>query len=148
MRPERWLVLSGLGMFVLCLFLPSLTSPSFPVQSGLDLFHRGPELWRDGIIAWYANPALLLTLVLTWFGRYRAGLVTAGLALLLALSTLTGKAVIEASGRSVPEFSYGIGFYVWLLAFVAAAVAAGIGIYKVSGSSKRQISDKAAGFRD
>lgn len=132
MRSERWLVLVGLGLFALCLFLPSLRSPSFPTQSGLDLFHRGPGLWRDGIVAWYANPVLLLTLLLTWFGRYRAGAVSAATGLLLALSTLTGKAAIEASGRTVPDFSYAIGFYVWLLAFAVAVTAAGVGIYKVS----------------
>lgn len=125
MRIERWLVAAGLALFLISLALPALVSESFPAQSGLDLLRQRAEFARNDIYAWYANPVLSLALILAWLRYYRSGLVAAALGMLLALSIFTAPAALAEAGRSLPEFRYGTGFYVWLGAFVCA-LAAGI----------------------
>jgi hypothetical protein len=132
MRPERWLVLAGLLLYGLSLLLPAVEGSGFPAQSGLDILRAGAGAWRDGVVGWYANPAVWLALALIWLGRYRAGLGAAAVGLVLALSSFSAASMAERAGRSVPAFSFAIGFYVWLAVFVAAVVAATVGIYKVS----------------
>lgn len=132
MRIERWLVLAGLLLYGLSLLLPAVEGSGFPAQRGLDILRRGAAVWRDGVVAWYANPTIWLALVLIWLGRFRAGLGAAAVGLVLALSSFSAASMAERAGRSVPGFSFAIGFYVWLAVFVAAIVAATVGIYKVS----------------
>jgi hypothetical protein len=115
-------------LFLLSLMLPALVSDSFPVQSGFDLLRQRGEFTRNGIFAWYANPVLGVALVLCWLGRFRLGLATGLLGGLLALSTFLAPAALESAGRSLPDFRFGTGFYLWLGAFgcVIAAAAAGL----------------------
>jgi len=128
----RWLILAGLVLFTASLLLPAVDGAGFPAQSGLDMLQRGAGAWRDQVYAWYANPALGVSLLACWFSRFRTALVMAALAMLLALSSFTAATMAENAGRSVPEFSFAIGFYVWLGAILFAVLAAASGIYKVS----------------
>jgi len=128
MRLERWLVLAALVLLLASLAMPAAVSESFPDQSGWDLLRQRAEFTRNGIYAWYANPALVLALVLGWFGRYQAGLVAAVIGALLALSILLAPGTLESAGRSVPEFRYGIGFYLWLAAFMSVISAGAVGL--------------------
>jgi hypothetical protein len=129
---DRWLVLLGALLFVVSLFMPAIEGSGVPTQSGMDVLRQGAGGWRDGVIAWYANPVLGLTLVLGWTRRYRLALGAAALGLLLAISSFTAASVAESAGRSVPAFGFAVGFYLWLLAFIAAAAAPLTEIYKVS----------------
>jgi hypothetical protein len=129
---ERWLVLLGLSLYVASLFLPAIVGSGFPALSGIDVLRQGASGWRDGVVAWYANPAFVLALVSCWIGRYRLALGAGAFGLVLALSSFTAGAVAESAGRSIPAFGFGAGFYLWLGAFVAAAAAPLAGIYKVS----------------
>jgi len=130
MRVERWAVLGALLLFALSLLLPAVRGSGFPTQSGFDLLEQGAGAWRDGVVAWYANPVFFAALLLAWLGRYRTALGMAGLGLALALSSFSAATMAESAGRNVPAFDFGAGFYVWLGAFVAAAVVAGLGIYR------------------
>jgi hypothetical protein len=136
--PDRWLVLLGALLFVVSLFMPAIEGSGFPTQSGSDVLRQGAAGWRDGVVAWYANPVLGLTLALTLMRRYRLALVAAALGLLLAFSSYAAAPVAESAGRSVPAFGFAVGFYLWLLAFAAAAAAPLVGIYKVSGRADRR----------
>jgi len=125
-------VLLGLSLFLASLFLPAIVGSGFPALSGMDVLRQGASGWRDGVVAWYANPVLALALACSWARCYRAALVAAALGLALAVSSFTAGMAAESAGRSVPAFAFGAGFYLWLGAFVAAAAAPLAGIYKVS----------------
>ena len=132
MNAERWLIAGALLLFGLSLLLPAIEGSGFPAQSGLDVLGRGAGAWRDGVIAWYANPILAFALALAAAGRNRTALALGFAGLLLALSSFRAGESAVAAGSSVPPFSFGIGFYIWLGAFLLAMLAAGVGIYKVS----------------
>jgi hypothetical protein len=113
-------------LFGVSLLLPAVQGRGFPSQTGLDLLRQAASGISDGVVGWYANPALWLALVLGWFGWRRSALVFAVLGLLLALSSFSAGVVAASAGRSVPDFTFAAGFYVWLGAFVAALVGAGL----------------------
>jgi hypothetical protein len=133
---ERWLLVAGALLYLLSLALPAVRGSGFPEQSGLDMLRQGADGWRSNVFAWYANPALWLGIVLIWFGRNRLGLGAVVAGLLLALSSFAAATMAGYAGRSIPPFSYAIGFYVWLGAFVLVLAAAWSQIYKVSSVDK------------
>jgi hypothetical protein len=130
--PDRWLVVVGIALWVGSLFLPAIEGSGFPTLSGLDVLWQGASGWRNGVLAWYANPVLGAAILACWIGRYRFALAAGTLGLALGLSSFTAGAIAENAGRSVPPFGFAIGFYVWLAAFLAALAGALAGIYKVS----------------
>lgn len=130
MRVERWLVVAGLLLYVTSLLLPAVDGPGFPAQSGLDMLRQGAGAWRDGVVAWYANPFIWLALLLVWLGGYRSGLGAACLGLLLALSSFSAATMGARAGVRVPAFSFVIGFYLWLVAFLVTWLAAAVGVYR------------------
>jgi hypothetical protein len=132
----RGLVLAGTVLYVASLLLPAVDGPGFPAQSGRDMLAQGAGAWRDGVVAWYANPMLAIAIVLNWIGRCRLGLAAAVLALALALSSYSAAAVAGLAGRSVPAFSFGPGFYLWLAAMVVIAASAVAGMYAAAGIYK------------
>ncbi len=124
MRPavRRGWLLGAAALYVASLWLPAIEGSGFPAQTGLDVLRQGASAFRDGVVAWYANHCLWLALVLGWFGARRTALACALLGLALALSSVSAGRAAESAGRSVPPFSYGAGFYVWLGAFVLALI--------------------------
>lgn len=133
MPAYRWFAAGGLVLFIVSLWLPAIEGAGFPAFSGLDVLRQGASGWRDGVVAWYANPLILVALLASWFRQFRFSLIAALAGTLLALSSFSAEWMAESAGRSVPSFQFAIGFYVWLLAFVFAVVAAAVGIYKESG---------------
>lgn len=119
---RRGWLLGTAVVYVASLWLPAIEGPGFPAQTGLDVLRQGAGAFRDGVVAWYANPMLWLALVLGWIGARRSALACAALGMLLALSSFSAGLAAESAGRSVPPFSYGAGFYVWLGAFALALV--------------------------
>lgn len=135
MTAARCLWAGALALLALSLALPAVEGPGFPSQSGLDILRQGAGAWRDGIVAWYANPMLGAAVVIGIVAGQRRlpGLVALALAaigLLLALSSFTAGPAAASAGRRVPEFHFAFGFYVWLLAFPTGVLAA---VYGLSG---------------
>jgi len=131
-RLERWLVLAAMSLFLLSLAMPAVHGSGFPGLSGIDMLRQGSGAWRNGVVAWYANPLFGLGLLLAWSGYYRLACAAAATSLLLGLSSFTAADMAARSGRAVPEFSYAGGFYVWLAALLLLVAATVVGIYKVS----------------
>jgi hypothetical protein len=135
MDSARILAMLAAVLFLVSLALPAIQGSGFPALDGFAVLRQGASGWRNGVFAWYANPALIASLAATFLGRYRIAVGLASLAMLLALSSFVAGPTAELTGRSVPPFRYGIGFYVWLVAF-AVAIAAPLGkIYKESRST-------------
>jgi hypothetical protein len=136
MPADRWLTIGALLLFVAALPLPAIEGAGFPAFSGLDVLRQGASAWRDGVIAWYANPVFFAALIIGLLRRYKLAIGVATVGLLVALSSFTAGTVAESAGRSVPAFGFAIGFYLWLLAFVTLIAASGTGIYKESGGTR------------
>lgn len=136
MSPSRWLVLGALLLYVISLLLPAIDGSGFPAFSGMDVLRQGASGWRDGVFAWYANPAFLIAVLACWFRYSKAALAVAIVGMLLALSSFTAESTAESAGRSIPAFSFAIGFYLWLMAFVGIIAATVVGIYKESSKTK------------
>jgi hypothetical protein len=127
MPADRWLILGAVLLYLLSLFLPAIDGAGFPALSGLDVLRQGAGAWRNGVIAWYANPLIAAALIACWLRHYRLGLGFAMAALLLGLSSFSAEWAAASSGRSVPAFRFAAGFYVWLAAFGVAIAAAVMG---------------------
>jgi hypothetical protein len=119
---RRGWLLGAAALYAASLWLPAIEGSGFPAQTGLDVLRQGASAVRDGVVAWYANPLLWLALALGWVGWRRPVLVSAALGTLLALSSFSAGLAAETAGRSVPAFSFGVGFYAWLGAFALALV--------------------------
>jgi hypothetical protein len=132
MSSERWLLVAAMLAWGVSLALPAVQVTRGPSLSGYDVLVQGAGAWRDGVVAWYANPALLGALVLGWVRAHRASLVVAVIGLALGLSSFSAGTVAASAGRSVPAFGFAAGFYLWLVAFGLVVLAGGVAIYKVS----------------
>ena len=132
MTSDRWVGLGALALLVVSLFLPAIDGNGFPALSGMDVLRQGAGVILDGIVSWYANPLILAALGVLALRRFKVALALALFATLLALSSFGAGPLAERAGRSVPAFGFSIGFYLWLLAFLLADIAAALGIYKES----------------
>lgn len=137
MAGYRWLALAGLLLFVLSLLMPAIDGSGFPAFSGWDVLEQGASAWRQGVVAWYANPVFLAALVLCWVQRFKIAIVGGSVGLLLALSSFSAGMMAENAGQAVPAFSFAIGFYFWLFSFVVVILAAIAGVYREAGSGSR-----------
>jgi len=134
MAVSRWLALAGLLSFASSLLMPAIDGAGFPALSGWAVLEQGASAWRQGVVAWYANPIFLVAVILCWFRRFRLAFAAAAIGLLLGLSSFSAGMMAEGAGQSVPAFSFAIGFYFWLFAFAVVTAAAAAGIYKESAS--------------
>lgn len=148
MSRERGLVLGAALLYAVSLALPAIEGQGFPEQTGLDVLRQGAGAWRSGILAWYANPAFWVSVVLLWSAHWRLGLATSLAGLLLALSSFAAAVTAERAGRSVPDYAFAAGFYVWLAAFAIVVLAAVSGIYKVSQRNRSQKAGTSGRLRD
>jgi len=123
----RWLTLVATLLYVLSLFMPAIEGSGFPSLSGLDVLRQGAGAWRDGVVAWYANPALIVAVITCWSRRYRIAGAAAVLGLVLALSSFSAEWVAVSAGRNIPAFRFAVGYYLWLGAFVTAGAGALLG---------------------
>ena len=134
MSTDRWLVLSAALLYALSLAMPAIEGTGFPSLSGLDVLRQGASGWRDGVVAWYANPLLIAGLIACWFRWPRIAVGAVSLGLMLALSSFSAGWAAESAGRNIPAFSFAAGFYLWLGAFVVSAAGALIGYIRCNDS--------------
>ena len=128
----RWLIGAALLLWCVSLALPAVDISFGPAASGFDVLQQGAGGWRDGVFAWYANPLFLLAAGLVWFEFPRFATAAAVVALALGLSSFAAESTAANAGRTVPPFSFGLGFYLWLVALAIGVTAAAIGLYKES----------------
>ena len=124
---ERLWIAAAVVLWIGSLPLDAIGARGGPTLDGFEVLIRGWTAWRDGVFAWYANPALGIAVVTGLFGWYRVAVVSAILGLVLAASTPLAPLIVESQGRSVPELSYLPGFYCWMTAHVAVLVGGIIG---------------------
>jgi hypothetical protein len=134
MSADRWLVFGAALLYLSSLAMPAIVGSGFPALSGLDVLRQGAGAWRDGVVAWYANPVLVAALITCWLRYYRVALAISVLGLILALSSFSAEWAAQSGGRSVPAFRLAGGFYCWLAAFGVSLAGAVVG-YIRSGSA-------------
>lgn len=138
MSPDRWLILAAAALYAVSLAMPAIEGSGFPAFTGLDVLRQGAAAWREGIVAWYANPLFVAAIITCWLRLYRFGLAAAGIGLLLALSSFSAEWAAENSGRSVPAFRFAVGFYVWIGAYLVAVAGGLFGYIRSNVSARRK----------
>lgn len=100
--------------WTICLGLPAVRFDNGEVLSGAAVLEQGWQAVRIGVIAWYANPLFLLSLVLGCSQWVRTAAVASGAAFLLGLSSLAAPLMAGLVGVQLPSLSFELGFYLWL----------------------------------
>ncbi len=101
------------------LLLPAVITDGGRSYSGYEVLTQGFAAVRFGVIAWFANPLLLITVVAGFAGFYRVGAASAALAGGIALTSFAAETTARANGAPLPELSFGSGFFVWIAAIFA-----------------------------
>lgn len=102
------------GLWALTLFLPALEPTGGRAFTGLDLLRQGWQGLRYGVVAWLANPMLAIALMLAALRIERAATLVSGTAAIVAATSFVAHATAVSAGAAVPEFAFGVGFYLWL----------------------------------
>jgi heme exporter protein D len=102
------------ALYVIALVLPAVTVGSGPELSGFTLLRRGWEAGEYGIYSWYANPLMLVVLIVLAAGFARVTAIVATLSLILALTSLAAGDLARAAGLPVSALTFRAGFYIWL----------------------------------
>jgi hypothetical protein len=100
--------------WAISLVLPAVRFDNGQVLSGAAVLEQGWQAVRIGVVAWYANPLFLLSLVIGCSQWLRTAAVASGAALLLGLSSLAAPLMAGLVGTRLPSLSFELGFYLWL----------------------------------
>jgi hypothetical protein len=122
------LLFGALILWGCSLLMPALQARGGPSLDGYEVLLRGWSAWRNGVFAWFANPLLLLAIVAAWRKRHRLAAVSVGLGVVLAATSLVAENTARYSGASIPDFSFLVGFYIWMGAHLAAALGVTLGM--------------------
>lgn len=112
--------------FVVACFLPALHFEGDPTDlgSGLSLLMIGPFAIFLGQFGWYANPLLLVSLILSQRRHFAAASVVGGLALLFSLQALqlwgTSIPLDEGGVHHATVQGMGPGFHLWILCMASS----------------------------
>ena len=111
----------SLACFALSLGMPAFYATNGPA-SGMYFFTWG---WLGPLIGqfgWFANLLLLVSHLLSVRGAFGKAAVCALFATLLALTSLSMRALYGGSDASYPIVRSADGFYLWILSHVSACV--------------------------
>ena len=121
--PKGWprerlpVLLIGL-LWAVSLAFPSLLAGGRSF-TGYELLVQGWQGLSRGVYAWLANPLFVVALAAAWFGRDRVAIVGAAAGLVLGATSARVESVLSARMSSVPDIELGVGYYIWMTAFVA-----------------------------
>ena len=118
-RPNLLAALAVCAGWLVSLALPALQAGEGAPLSGLTLLFDGWRAAGAGIWAWFANPLFFFSIGLLLAGRDRAARLLAALTLLLGLSSLATGPLAARAGYSIPELTFGPGFWLWLSSLLA-----------------------------
>ena len=119
MRLVRYVTLGISLGWIGALFLDALQPEGARPLTGWELLTTGWRGAEAGIWAWFANPLFGLAVCLLLMRRAQAAGAVAGVALVLALSSLATGALAARAGYVVPALVFGAGFYLWLVSLCA-----------------------------
>ena len=100
-------------------FLDALHPQGARPLTGWELLTTGWRAAEAGIWAWFANPLFGLAVCLLLMRRAQAAGAAAGMALVLALSSLATGALAVRARYVIPALAFGSGFYLWLVSLFA-----------------------------
>ena len=76
-----------------------------------------------GVLAWLANPLLLLSWILCLTDELRAAFIASAAALLLAMSFLLHSTIVASEAPTYEAVTgYGLGYWLWLASMLIMAV--------------------------
>ena len=121
-RPARWDILfavAAVSLWLLSLAMPSIGPRGGTALSGFEVLSRGWSAWRYGVVAWFANPVLLLAVIALVWKKPRLAAASGFVGCILAVSSYWAGTFAALAGRSVPELFFASGFYLWMAAHLA-----------------------------
>ena len=118
-RPNPLAALAVCAGWLVSLALPALQAGEGVPLTGWTLLLDGWRAAGAGVWAWFANPLFFCSIGLLLAGRYTAARVLAALTLLLGFSSLATGPLAARAGYSIPELSFGSGFWIWLSSLLA-----------------------------
>jgi hypothetical protein len=126
-KPRRIVFVASLLSIVVSFLLPDMVSPDAETPiNGLYLLSLGwlAPLTGTPQFAWFANPLLLLAVVLRLLKRRIATLVSAALAGLLSLDTflVPGQRFLLNEAGMHTRYALGLGAYLWVAGVIGIAV--------------------------
>ena len=116
------LILASGAAYTTSLFLPGILTRTQALH-GIYILVNG---WLGILqlqLAWYANPAYFLALLLLLLERPKAARIAATLAVVLGLTSFVAREWWFHEGFGTPITGFGSGLYVWLAALVLLALA-------------------------
>ena len=144
MKIERSFLLASLILFIASLFLPTIITNessshpfyiSYPMSMGLPYLVIGWMGIFTGMFAWYANIVGLIAFIFTSTKKHDAGIFFASIAILLGLQSLLLTEIPNIVNSDTINY-FSIGFYVWILSFVAIFISCLISLLKLKNTNQ------------
>ena len=137
-RTNYAIIAISLGWVSIACYVLSLAMPAFrfsPDEPWVK-FSGGNDLWSglvvlmlgwvgifQGVLAWFANPAWLVAVILLFRSRFKACAAWAFAAICLALTSYFLNAIAaDEGGGEIHIQTMGSGFYVWLLSLLVLLI--------------------------
>ena len=136
MADPRWLFVVGILLWIAALPLASLGAAGGPTFTGLRILLQGWQGLSAGVVAWLANPLLLVAIGCGLARRYRIALILALAALLVGMTSVATGEIARLSGRNLPELSLLAGFYCWMAAQIAVVIGGIAGVRRLHSTLK------------
>lgn len=103
--------------------LTALSMGWFPALFGLIGLAQG-NVEYFGTLAWFANPLLLVSCVCVGLGRRLGGVMSASLAVLIALIFCSCRTIPIPDNQTLTHIVPGTGYFLWIASMVVALVGA------------------------
>ena len=123
--PQRSPINPALAMTVAIALLwsASLALPALAAGgrsfTGFEMLVDGWQGLSRGVYAWLANPLFILALVAALLARDVVACVLSAGAMLVGATSVFVESALRERMSSVPEIELRVGFYLWMVAFVA-----------------------------
>lgn len=114
-RPNAAYIFSLL-LWGVSLFLPAMIVVNGPTFFGHEILIDGYQAARYGVVAWYANPLMLIACIAGLLRWYRSACLTAFFASGLAISSFFTMQIARSQDAPSAQFDFSIGFYLWIAA--------------------------------
>ncbi len=115
---ENYLVLISLILYIVSLFMTAAVATNGEIINGLFLLLFGWAGIIAGVIAWYANPLYIISIILLLCKKYKAALILLVISVVIALQSFIGIPMENFYNQGTPS----TGFYLWELSFIIVTI--------------------------
>lgn len=114
----NYLVFISFILYIVSLFLTAAMAKNGEIVTGLYLLLFGWAGIIGGVIAWYANPLYVISIILLLFKKHKVALILLVISVVIALQSFIGIPMQNFYNSGSPS----TGFYVWELSFIILSI--------------------------